>query len=60
MGFKDMFNVKLQTDPSGGDMRPVFSAEEKHRLQKIAKDMEKDEQDPEYNAEEVGFNRDSD
>ena len=54
MGFKDMFNMKLQSDPVQGGMKPIFSAEEKHRLQRLVKEMEKDEQDAEFNQENVG------
>ena len=53
MGFKDVMNFEMKSD-SSGNMKPHFDPAQKHKMQKILRDMEADENDPNYHLEDVG------
>lgn len=54
MGFKDVINFKATRDPVSGGMQPIFSMEEKHKLHKLAKEMEADIGDPTHHIDTLG------
>lgn len=54
MGFKDVINFSATSDPISGGMKPVLSEHEKHRLQKLSKEMEQDIDDPEFHLDTMG------
>lgn len=54
MGFNDIASFEMKRDKKTNQMKPHVSEEDRQKMQQTLKEMEQDENDPDYHLDNLG------